>query len=449
MHSYLHDHPALLHAVKDLERLNPDQFELFFQRVSTAQIDSKNQEVDSLSRAEDVGLAIRVIKDRRLGFSYTTSLEKEPISRAIQSALEIAALMPEDEHVGLFNFGTAVYPEVDAFDHKGVKVPMSAKISLAQDLEAQCRKSDKRVTAIRSASIQEKQIERHLVDSSGEQVHHQCTLYTASVTCKAEQQGDSQMGHEWGYSHFLDGLDIRGVGETAARWATELLGSSAAPTMRCSAVLRNSVVAELLEFLSSSFSAEQIDKGRSILAGKQGQRLFSDQVTLIDDGLLPGGFGSFPFDGEGIPSTQTVLVDGGFIQRILCDGYFGRKLGKDPTGSSQRGIKGPPSIGPSNLYMRAGKVSPGELVSGISKGILITDLMGVHTANPVTGDFSLGASGLLIENGKLSKPVRGFAVAGNILEVFRKITDISNDLLFFGSMGAPSVRIAEISLGGM
>ena len=218
--------------------------------------------------------------------------------------------------------------------------------------------------------------------------------------------------------------------------------------MQCPAILRNSVVAELVEFLSSSFSAEQIDKGRSMLAGKIGQRLFSEHVTLVDDGLLAGGFATSPFDGEGIPSTKTRLVDGGMVAGALYDCYYARKLGADPTGSSVRGIKSPPSIGFSNLYMEPGRHAPERLLDGISKGILITDLMGLHTANPVTGDFSLGASGILIENGKLTRPCRGFAVAGNVLELFRKMTDISSDLRFFGNVGAPSVRVSEISVGG-
>jgi PmbA protein len=149
-----------------------------------------------------------------------------------------------------------------------------------------------------------------------------------------------------------------------------------------------------------------------------------------------------------VPSSKTLLVDKGFVSGILYDGYYARKNSAQPTGSSVRGIKTPPGVGFSNLYMEKGPKNFQSLLDGIPKGILITDLMGVHTANPVTGDFSLGASGILIENGKLTRPVRGFAVAGNVLELFRKMTDISNDLKFFGNVGAPSVRVSEISVGG-
>jgi PmbA protein len=448
MHSYLLGQPALLYAIKRLEQLNPDQFEIYYEHRTSTKIDSKDQEIESLSRSEDVGLAIRLIKDCKLGFSFTTSLENFAIQKAIETAFEVANFMPEDEYAKLYTFGSTVYPHIDNWDTRGLQRPLAEKLALAKSLEAYCRGADPRVKAVRSASLSESCTEIHLVDSGGEHIQHKSTGYAASVTCKAEAGGESQMGSEFSFSNDLDNLDIRSVGTLAAHRAVELLGAKAAPTLRCPAILRNSVVASLLEFLSESFSAEQIDKGRSLLAGKLGQPLFSDQVTLINDGLLPGGMGTSPFDGEGIPSKKTILVDGGFISGVLYNLYYGRKHEKEPTGSSARGIKSPPSISFSNLYMREGRPSLENLFDGISKGILITDLMGLHTANPVTGDFSLGASGILIEKGKLTHPVKGFAIAGNLLELFRRMTDISNDLKFFGKIGAPSVRVSEISVGG-
>jgi PmbA protein len=448
MHSHLQGHPSLIEAVRRLERLNPDQFELYFQRRTSTDIESKDQKVESLSRAEDVGMAVRLIKDKKMGFSFTTSLEKEAIQRAVEFAFEVASHMPEDDHLNLFSFGSAVYPDVDAIDVKGLAVPVSEKIELAKALEATCRGSDARIKGVRSASISENRTELHLVDSNGEHIHFENSLFTASISCKAEQDGESQMGGDFAFSNYFDNLDVQTVAKTAAIRATELLGAKVPSTMQCPAVLRNNVVTDLLDFLSSSFSAEEMSKGRSMLQGKQGERVFSEAVTLVDDGLMSGGYGTSPFDSEGVPSSRNVLVDGGFFKQGLYDLYYAKKLGCEPTGNASRGIKTPPSIHLSNLFMQKGKKAFNSLFDGITKGVMITDLMGVHTANPVTGDFSLGASGILIENGKLTLPVKGFAVAGNVLDVFRKITDISNDLRFFGSVGAPSVRLSDLSVGG-
>ena len=448
MHSYLQGHPSLIDAVKYLERRNPDQFELYFEHRVSTKIESKDQQVESLSRSEDVGLAIRVISNKRLGFSFTTSLEKSAIERAADAAIEVARYMPEDEFVGFQKFGDTAYPNVDLFDPSGLKVPMAEKVAMAKKLESLCRSADPRITGVRSASLSETDYQVHMIDSHGEQLSHQTSLFSASISCKAEQDGDSQMGGDFGFAHYLDQLKIGEVATSAAGYAVELLGAKNPPTFSCPAIFRNDVVADLIEFISASFSAEQIDKGRSMLAGKQGELLFSDKVTLVDDGLLSGGYGTSPFDGEGVPSTRTVLVDGGFVRSALYDGYYAKKFKTRPTGNAQRGIKAPPSIGYNNLYLEAGDTSFTGLMDGVSKGILITNLMGVHTANPVTGDFSLGASGILIENGKLTRPVRGFAVAGNVLDVFKKITDIGNDIRFFGNTGAPSIRVSEISVGG-
>ena len=448
MHSYLHGHPSLIQAVRKLEQLAPDQFELYFMRKTATKIEAKNQAIDSLTRSEDVGISIRLIKDRRLGFSFTTSLEPSAIDRAVDDAFSIASVMPEDEFLTLHSFSTSVYQNVEVVDSKALTQPVEGKLKLALELEARCRAADRRVTGVRSASLGETAFEMRMVDSHGEHLEHQSTLYTASITCKAEQDGDNQMGGEFGFSNFLDQLDIPAVGKQAAEYATELLGAGTAPTMQCPAIFRNNVVTELLEFLSSSFSSEEVDKGRSMLAGKEGTRVFSEQVSLINDGLLPGGLATSPFDGEGIPSTKIALVEGGFLNAFLYDLYYAKKMGKTPSGCSSRSIKGPPSISTANFYMPNGKKSLPQLMDGVSKGIMITDLMGVHTANSVTGDFSLGASGILIENGKLTRPVRGFAVAGNVLDVFRKISDIGNDMRFFGTVGAPSVRLTDISVSG-
>ncbi|MBY0469607.1 TldD/PmbA family protein [bacterium] len=448
MHSNLKGQPALLHAVRKLEKLNLDQFEVYLQRKNSLKIESKNQQIDSLTRAEDVGLSIRVIQDKRKGFSFTTSLEKAAIENAVDSAVEVAQYVQPDEFNELFQLSSSVYPEVDSFDAKGVAVPLEQKIALAKQLETACKSADKRITGVRSAALGETLYEVHMLDSGGDLVQYKTTLFTAGITCKAEEGGDSQMGDEFAFSNYLDNLQIAQTGKLAAQWATELLGAKPVATMQCPAVFRNSVVAGLLDFLSSSFSAENIDKGRSMLAKKQGQRIFSENITIVDDGLLPGGIATSPFDAEGVPSAKTVLIENGFLMNSLYDTYYAKKMGTEPTGNSSRGIKAPPSISTTNIYLQQGRKNPEQLLEGLKKSILITDLMGIHTANPVTGDFSLGASGILIEKGKPVGPIRGFAVAGNVLDLFLNTSEVGNDLRFFGNVGAPSILVGKISVSG-
>lgn len=441
-------HNALDHALAALRKLKPESFEIYVSRQSRTSIEARDGKIDSLTRAEDVGLSVRLIHQKRMGFSFTTSLNQKEVERAVQSAFDIAQAMPEDPFVGFEKLNPENYRKFHSKDQEGLDVAVEKKIALALELENLCRKSDSRIKGIRGASISETFAETCLVDTQGTRIFHPETLFTASVTCKAEHEGDSQMGGDYEFAQKLKNLKIEKVAQNAAEYACELLGAQPAPTLQCPAVLRNNVVSELIEFLSSSFSAEQIDKGRSLLAGKEGQKIFSPQIHLLDDGLLEGGYATGPFDSEGVPARQNILVENGVFKGALYDGYYARKKQKTPSGTASRGIKSPPSIGFTNLIVRPGQHSLSQLIQDIDRGVMITDLMGVHTANPVTGDFSLGASGILIEKGKLTRPIKGFAVAGNLLELFNRITDIGNDQRFFGSLSTPSVRVSEISVGG-
>lgn len=439
---------ALQTAHQTLSRLHAQRFELYLESRSALKIDSKEQKVENLSRAQDAGLSIRVVSKGRMGFSFTTSLQKVAIERACQSAVDVAAQMPEDPHAVLPELAGKRYAAMNQFDSQGLALPIDQKIARAKELEALCLKTDSRVKAVRSASLRESLVEAHLMDTSGTHLSHQASVFTASLSCKAEEGGDSQMGGDFGYSYTLGGLDLPAIAREAARTATELLGAGAAPTGKRPAILRNSVVAELLDLIAGSFSAEAIYKGRSMLASRFGERAFAECITLEDDGLLAGGLATSPFDGEGTPSQTHRLIDGGLVTAPLYDLYYASKMKAQPTGNASRGIKAPPSISSTNLVLKPGKRGFSQLVSELSQGILITDLMGLHTANEVTGDFSLGASGILIEDGKLTRPVKGFAVAGNVLELFRRAEEVASDTRSFGTVWAPSLRVAELSIGG-
>lgn len=439
---------AFTHALKTLEANRPDQYELFSMRSSSVRIDSKDQKIDSLTRAEDVGLSVRVKKNGRVGFSYTTSLAPQAIEKAVKAALEVALVMPEDPGIELNTFSKIAGTHSAPFDEAGLARPMEDKIQAAMRLEGTCRETDRRVTGVRAASLSEAEYEVHLLNSQGEYRSYANTHYSSSILCKAGDGDEAQMGGDSAFHHEFAMLDIEGTAKRAAGYATELLGARAPKTMACPALIRNGVVADLIDFLGSSFSGEEIEKGRSMLQGKMGTQVFSKKVSIIDDGLLKGGYSARPFDAEGVNSQTTPLVKDGVFQNMLLDTYYGKKFGRASTGNASRGIKAPPTISMTNYYLQAGSKSFEDLVRQVGNGIMITDLMGVHTANPVTGNFSLGASGILIEGGKLTRPVKGFAVAGNVLDLFKNVAEIGSDTRWFGNTGAPSILIPELAVSG-
>lgn len=448
MHSHLRGHPALIQAAEALSRLGARKFEIYFQRKASTRIEAKGQKIDNLARSEDAGLSFRVLREGRIGFSYTTSLDRDAVDRAIRSAWEIAGFMPEDPHHDLLSFCETPYPSLDRLDLTGLALPVEQKIARALELEGACMASDPRIQAVRKASFSETRYEVSLIDSSGEQLWHEGSMYSAAISCRAESGGDNQMGHSSAHATHLEDLPIADVARKAAIDATEKLNATTASTRNCPAVIRRDAMADLVSFLSASFSAEQVDKGRSMLGGRLGERVFSERVSLVDDGLLAGGAASSPFDGEGTPGRRTTLVDGGILASLLYDSYHARKHGRSSTGNAGRSIKAPPGIGSTNLYLEPGRLPFEQLIEAAGDGVLITDLMGVHTANPVTGDFSLGASGFLIKNGRIGRAIRGFAVAGNLRNLFGTIAELGSDLEFFGSVGAPSALVPGLSVGG-
>jgi PmbA protein len=424
------------------------QYEVFLSRSSATKIDSKDQKVESLTRAEDVGMSVRVKRQNRVGFSFTTSLADDAIARAVHSAFQVSEVMPEENDVELGGFDLKIPTLESRYDEAGLRVPVEEKIALAKKVEKLCREADPRIQTVRSASFSESISETLLASHEGAVLRHRGTMYSSSLACKAEENGDAQMGYEYVFSPFMSKLDLEFCAKAGAESATELLGAGKPGSMKCPAVIRNDVVSELLEFLAGSFAGDDIEKGKSLLQGKHGEKVFSDLIEILDDGLRPGGLATRPFDAEGTASRTTKVVERGVFKSLLLDRKYAKRFKLAPTGNSSRGVKAPPGISTTNFYMQPGDRSLAELIRDVGDGIMITNLMGVHTANSVTGNFSVGASGILIRNGKLEKPVKGFAVAGNVLQLFRDVKSLGSDLRFFGSVGAPSMLIPELAVSG-
>ncbi len=448
MHAHLREYPAVVQAIEALQSLSVDQFEIYVEHTKKLGIEVRNQKIDSITRAEDLGIAVRVLKDRRLGFSFSTSLEHSAIQSMCAAAVEISRFAHDEPTLELPSYGAHLYADVDTHDSKGLARPLQEKLELTLTLERLTRAQDSRIQLLRKATYSELDSQIILVDSSGESLRFQSTLFHVAAIPKAESEGDAQMGWHSMHSNDFEGLNLAETARRAALSATELLGAKACSTLRCPAILRADAVLELIDFLSSSFSAEKIHKQQSLLGGKQGERIVSEQITLIQDGLLPGGARTAPFDGEGIPARRLTLLESGFFQNAIYDCAMARKLGAEPSGSAVRSLKTPPVIGISNLTLQNGKKSFAQLLEGIDRGVVVTQLQGLHTANEVTGDFSLGASGFWVERGRISHPIKGFAVAGNILDLLRKVTDVGNDTDISGHLRAPSLRVSELSVGG-
>jgi PmbA protein len=207
------------------------------------------------------------------------------------------------------------------------------------------------------------------------------------------------------------------------------------------------VSASILEHIFEGVNGDSVYRGASFLAGKLGQKIAGDSVNVIDDGTIPGGFGTSPFDSEGVPSRRTIVIENGVLKSYLLNTYTAKKLGLQTTGNASRGLAGTPGIGPGNYFLQPGTKTPKQIIAEIEDGLYVTEFLG-HGANLVTGDYSRGASGLWISGGELAYPVEEITVAGNLKEMFFNIAEIGNDLEFRGAVACPTIRIEGLMVGG-
>jgi PmbA protein len=432
-----------------LKREQLDGYEILISRSHDLTVEAKGGKLDAFRCAEPLGVAIRVQRGEGLGFSFSTNLEPQGLARMVEGAV-VAATTQTPDPCQVLPASVDSYPDLPGIcDESLSSVPEEEKVGRALELERLVLAADPRVKRVRKCSYSESLSRTLIRNSHGLNAGYAESAVSCSVSAVAEGEGDAQMGWDFDFSRRFSGLDLARVAARAARNATSLLGARVIPTMRCQAVFDNHVATELLELVADSFLGENVAKGKSLFGGKLGEPIFSGLVTVRDDGLLSGGMGSAPFDGEGVPQQNTLLVQKGELQAFLYDSYWGKRMGAASTGNSARSsIKNPPRLAAHNLFMEPGEGTLDTLIAGVGKGVLITNVMGMHTANRISGDFSVGAAGFFIEGGAVRHPVKGIAISGNLLELFAGIDLIADDLRFFGSVGSPAFRVRELEVSG-
>ena len=272
-----------------------------------------------------------------------------------------------------------------------------------------------------------------------------CSVATAPL---AEHNGSKQRDFWYSISRSLAKLDSpESVGREAARRVLRRLGAKKVKTSQVPIVFDPETARSLVGHLFEAARGDAIYRSASFLTGKLGSQLAPEYINLLDDGRQPGGFGSRPFDDEGVASRTTPLIEKGRLSNYLLNCYSARKLGKETTANASRGLSGPTVVGPSNLYLKPGKVNPKDIIRSVERGFFVTELMGFGT-NIVTGDYSRGAAGLWIEKGELTHPVEEVTVAGNLIDMLLNIEEVGNDLLFRNSIASPTLLITGMTVAG-
>lgn len=426
------------------------EYEIFAIATDRLHVESKEGKTDNFERSFTTGVSIRILKGPKMGFSFCTDFSRDSITDALLKAAEAADLAQPDENHG---FVPAEEPEATVeglFDPSAEAKALDDKIKRAATLEQAAREFDSRIKQVRRASYTENLSHIFLHNSLGLKREFRASLFTCQIMTMAKEGDQQETAWEFDFSRSYKDLDVEKVGRKAAEKAVEMLHSKRLASIRCPVILENTVAAEMLEVMAASFLAENIAKGKSMLIGKERKKIFHNSINIIDDGTLKGGFSSFPFDGEGSAAKKTRLVSEGRITNFLYDRYYAHKMGAITTGNSIRaGITSPPRTGPTNFYIEKGKEGPEQLVKHLNRGLWVKELLGIHTADPVSGDFSVGAQGIWIENGEKVHPAKGIAISDNILEIFHKAVMTASDLRFLGNFGAPSVLVEETNISGL
>ena len=363
------------------------QAEVFGQTSKELTIEIARQEVENLKIAEEQGVGLRIIFENRLGYAYTADLKKESLQVLVEKALANSRLV-EAETAWNIAQPNDKYPQLDLFDLEIGQHSLEEKISLAQEVEQAALNYDSRIKQVEKAVYQDADYQLFLYNSYGlEKNYHSafCGLYSSVIS---RDQADAQTGFGMDFSLKYADLDPYKVGREAGEKAVRMLGARTISSAKLPVVFEPYVMVGLLGVLEAIFSGEAVLKGTSFLAGKVGEKVAGTAVNLIDHGALKGRLGSAPFDGEGMPTQKTSLIHNGELQGFLHNLYTARKSGTISTGNAVRsGYKSTPEVGVTNFYLEPGKVSPEELLREISYGFYVTEVMGLHTANPISGDF--------------------------------------------------------------
>ncbi len=407
-------------------------------------------ELETLKEAGSRGVGLRVLIGKRMGGSYTSDLSREGIAQMVRSAIDLAGLTSEDPQAGLPEAGElgSLTSDLKLFSNETAGLPTEQRIEMAKRAEAAALAVDPRITNSEGASFDSSVSGRVFANSRGFIGSYLSSYCSVSAVPVATENGSMERDYWFTIARNYKGLeDAEAVGRKAAQRAIRRLGAVKVDTQRAPVIFEPRIARSLLGNIFEAVDGRAIYRKASFLAGKLGEKIADERFTLIDDGTLPGLFGSSPFDDEGVPSRRTPVIERGVLKNYLLNTYTARKLNMKTTGNASRGITGNAGIGHGNFFIEAGEKSQEEIIRSVKNGLFVTELIG-SGVNTVTGDYSRGAVGMWIRDGELAFPVSEVTIASTLQEMLNGIGEIGNDLEFIGSISAPTIMLGEMTVAG-
>lgn len=407
-------------------------------------------ELETLKDAGSRGAGLRVLIGKRMGASYTSDLTPEGIRQMVHSAVDLAGLTTEDPFAGLPDPAElgSIPGDLKLFSNETEHLPTEERIAMAKRAEAAALAFDPRITNSEGGSF-DSNIGSHIfANSRGFLGSYRTSSCSISAMPVATLNDTMERDYWYSSARNFHGLeDAEAVGRKAAERAIRRLGAVKVETQRVPVIFEPRTARTLLGSIFDAVSGSAIYRKASFLAGKLGEKIADERITIIDDGTIPGLFGTSPFDDEGVPTRRTPVIERGVLRNYLLNSYSARKLDMKTTGNASRGITGNAGIGHGNLYLEAGSRSQEEIIRSTKNGFFVTELLG-SGVNIVTGDYSRGAVGIWIRDGELAFAVSEVTIASTMQEMLNGIAEIGSDLEFLSSVSAPTIVIGEMTVGG-
>jgi PmbA protein len=421
--------------------------EVYLETGRNLSINVLNGEIETIEEAATAGIGFRVIVEGKTGFSHCNDLSQSSLEDTLKRAIEFAKLTTPDEN-SILPSDKGITPVEGLFDPKITEVSMEKKIEMALEVE-KLALADPRISKSSGAGYGEGEGEVYIANSNGLSKNYKSNACSIGVSVVAEKGEQKNTGGEYCSRRFFADLKpLDEIAKRAADKASELIDPVMIPTQRAAVIIDTDTTGSLIRGIIGALNGDRVRQGASFLKDSMDKSFASPLLTIVDDGTRAKGLASAPFDGEGVPTQKRTLVEKGVVKSFIYNTITGKRVGAASTGNAARGgFTGLPDIGTHNIVVENGQYSPEEIIAATTKGLLVTEITG-YGINAVNGNFSGGASGFWIENGKKKHPVKGVTIAGSADEILNAIDMMGNDGDLNKSFSCPTFRIKEMMIGG-
>ena len=412
-------------------------------------------QVETLKESGSRAVGLRVFIGQRTASTSSSDFSNESIARLVDGAVTLAKITSEDPFAGLPEANEFGKLEGDLhlyFDDVN-EMPPAERIEIARRTEAAAMAYDTRIQNSGGGDFDTATSHKIMMNSRGFVGEYRRSYCGFSASPIAQDEKGGMQRNYW-FSNARTVVKLENpeeIGQEAARRTLQRLGARQVKTQKAPVIFSPEIARSIMGNIFEAANGDSIYRNASFFSGMLGEQVAGENITVVDDGTLVfdgiGGFGTRPFDGEGLPTRRTVLVERGILKNYVMNTYTARKLNMQSTGNASRGLAGNPGIGAGNFYLEAGTLTPQEIIGDVKNGLYVTETMGFGV-NLVTGDYSQGASGMWIENGEIAYPVEEITIAGNLKDMYKNIVAIGNDLVFRGASAAPTIRVEGMMIAG-